>query len=57
MIYPVYSSTHDITFIMEDLCDDSGNVVSTEVIGFYYGEPDEQATELFRGSLKARFDL
>lgn len=53
-VYTVYSNTEDITFILEDT-ELYGNVISTEVKGFYFGEPDEKATEQYYGSLKAEF--
>lgn len=53
-IYAVYSQA-DMTFVMEDTYNDNGDVVSTECVGFYYGEPDEKSTEYFVGKLKADF--
>ena len=47
----------DITVIVEDLYDDNGNPLSTEIKGFYYGEPSTQDNETFYGSLKATFDF
>lgn len=54
-IYTCYASKDDITFIMEDTYKD-GKVILTEVKGFYYGEPEEEATKQFYGDLKATFD-
>lgn len=54
-IYTCQARNDDITFIMEDTYKD-GEIVSTEVKGFYYGEPDEEATKQFYGDLKATFD-
>ena len=51
-IYTCYSPSADITFIMEDVFRDN-EYISTEVKGFYYGEPDEEATEYFYGDLKS----
>jgi hypothetical protein len=48
-VYTLYSQEGDITFIM-----DRGK--STAVVGFYYGEPDEEATKLYRGKLSAYFE-
>lgn len=48
-IYTVYSQNGDMTFIMED----SGN--TTSVVGFYYGEPDEESTKEFYGKLTSEF--
>ena len=46
-----YAETADITFIVEDTYKD-GEIISTEVKGFYYGEPDEENTKEFYGKLK-----
>ena len=51
--YTVYSRTSDITFIMEDTYK-NGKYVSTEVIGFHYGEPYEDSVKNFSGKLKAK---
>ena len=48
--YTLYSQEGDITFIMED----KNNI--TSVIGFYYGEPNEEATKLYQGKLSASFE-
>ena len=53
-IYTTYASDTDITFIMEDTWSGE-DIVSTEVKGFYYGEPNEEATKQFYGGLKAIF--
>ena len=50
MIYTVFSEEADITFIMED----EGN--KTSVVGFYYGEPNEEATKTFYGKLVAEYE-
>ena len=55
-IYPIYQEQHDITFIMQEEIHEDGYVCSLEVVGFYYGEPDDKYNELFLGSLKAQFD-
>lgn len=55
-LYGVYASTADITYIMEDTFID-GEVKSTEVVGFVYGN-EEDNTEIlkqFTGKLKAEF--
>ena len=59
-IYTVYSQESDMTFIMKDT--EAFNyelgvyeLASTEVIGFYFGEPDEETTEKYIGKLKAEF--
>lgn len=51
MIYTIYAEHDDITFIMKK----EGNTL--EVIGFYFGEPDDEATKEFAGKgLKAAFE-
>lgn len=50
----VYAKNDDMTFIVVDEIDDStGEVLSTAVTGFYFGEPDDEATETFDGKPKA----
>ena len=51
-----YAPGADITFIMKETSNEEGPV-STEVVGFYYGEPDEESTQRFIGKLKAEFEL
>lgn len=51
--YTVYSS-NDMTFIMEETYK-NGELVSTEVIGFHYGEPYEGSVKDFSGKRKAKF--
>lgn len=53
-IYTTYAPDTDITFIMKDTYEGE-DVVATEVVGFYYGEPNETDTKEFIGSLKAEF--
>lgn len=50
VIYTLYSQEGDITFIMED----KKNI--TSVIGFYYGEPNDEATKTYQGKLSAYFE-
>lgn len=55
-VYEVYSEAHNMTFIMEDVYDEALDYrISTEVKGFYYGEPNNEATKSFKGQLKAEF--
>lgn len=51
-IYTVYSKESDLTFIMEDTYNND-DLVSTEVKGFYYGEPKDKFTKEYYGELKA----
>lgn len=53
-IYTVYAPNDDITFIMCDTTED-GETGSTEVVGWYYGEPNDEATATFTGKLKATY--
>ena len=51
MIYTIYAEHDDITFIMKK------EENSLEVIGFYFGEPNEKSTEEFAGKgVKAVFE-
>lgn len=55
-IYTTYAEDSDMTFILKD-CTEIKNgkltLISTEVVGFYYGESDEEATKRYIGKLKA----
>lgn len=53
-IYEIYSKDSDITFILEDTFSDN-ELISTEVKGFYYGEPTKFDTQVFYGQLKADY--
>lgn len=56
IIYDVYSSGSDMTFIMQDTVEKkTQNIIQTEVIGFYFGEPDKESTKQYIGSLKAEY--
>lgn len=49
-----YSGPYDRIFIMK--CTYKGeNIISEECVGFYAGEPDEDATKQFTGKLKAEY--
>lgn len=54
-IYGVYSNEADMTFILEDVYDDDGEILSTECVGFYHGEPNDEDNAYFTGKLKAEF--
>lgn len=54
-IYTTYAPDSDMTFIMEDAFDKNGDLISTEVKGFYFGEELEDYTKRFNGNLKAKF--
>ena len=56
VVYGCYSSEADATFIMADIIEKETNrCISTEVTGFYYGEPEFEYTEKYNGKLKAEF--
>lgn len=46
-IETAYSSEADITFIIKYTTLGNDNV-RMEIIGFYFGEPDENATQIFK---------
>ena len=54
-IYTAYAEYNDMTFILRDTLNDDGTPYRTEVIGFYYGEPDEENTRQFMGDLIAEY--
>ena len=61
-IYTVFASHDNITFIMKDIyrvIDETtldGELISTEVVGWYYGEPNEENTAYFIGKLIATYE-
>ena len=54
-IETIYAPADDITFIMEHIQTDQGEPVQTAVVGWYYGEPDEENTEYYYGKTTASF--
>ena len=56
-IYTSYSKETSVTMIFEDVFDDNGNLVSTEVKGFYFGYPNEEDNKEFYGKLKAIYEM
>lgn len=55
-IFTTYAPNTDMTFILrETYSDKEKEWVSTEVVGFYYGEPDDNSTQRFIGKLKASY--
>ena len=54
-IYTAYAPNNDITFIMRDTYHFNGELESTAVIGWYYGEPVEENTRQFIGDLVAYY--
>ena len=53
--YATYAPDTDITFIMCETFGDE-NIMSMEVVGWYFGEPDEELTGAYIGKLKAICD-
>lgn len=53
--YGVYSHEMDATFIMIDTYKDE-EIISSECVGWYHGEPTEEDTEYFTGKLKATYE-
>lgn len=54
-ITTAYAQHDDMTFIMKDIYNENGDIVSTECVGFYFGSPSETDTAEFIGKLKAEF--
>lgn len=54
-IRTVYSASEDITFILKETTNKGGDPVSTELVGFYYGTPNEDDTARYIGALKAEY--
>lgn len=52
IISVAYAKGVDKTFIMKEVYKD-GESVSMEVVGWYWGEPDDAATEMYVGRTKA----
>lgn len=53
-IYTTYAPSADITYIMCDTYEGE-EIKSTEVVGWYYGEPDEESTKFYIGKLTATY--
>lgn len=54
-ITTAYSSEADMTFILKETMSADGDPISTEVVGFYYGAPNEFDTRNYLGHLKAEY--
>lgn len=46
-IYATYAPSDDKTFVMKDVWDANGDLVSTSCVGWYCGEPNEESTNCF----------
>lgn len=53
--WAVYAKGDDITFIMNAWEVQGSGRVSVNVVGWYWGEPNEEDTKYFEGSLVARY--
>lgn len=53
--YTVYSREGDMTFIMVDVYNAEGEPMSTECVGWHYGEPYADSVADFIGKLKAEY--
>ena len=56
VIYGVYAPNWDMTFVMEDVYNDKNDIISTECVGWYHGEPTTKDNKTFYGKLKGRYD-
>lgn len=54
-IEDIYSEESDMTFIMENTYDETDILISIECVGWYFGTPDLQADEEYKGSLKTTY--
>lgn len=54
VLWHSYSKETDLTTILMSVYGGS-KVISTEVVGFYFGEPSTENDTLYKGSLKAAF--
>lgn len=50
-----YSASGDMTFILRETTSTEGDPISTEVVGFYYGAPNDRDTRNYIGHLKAEY--
>ena len=56
-IYTAFAERDDITFILKDTLNENGDPISTEVVGWYFGDPNEESTRFFIGQTKAEYDF
>ena len=47
--YTVYADHDHMTFIMEDVFDESNELIATECVGWYFGFQDDARTEEHAG--------
>ena len=53
--YGIYQENYDITFIMVDTWEDD-EIISSECVGWYHGEPNEEDNEHFIVKLKGTYE-
>lgn len=54
-VFGSYNRNADVTVIVEEVYSPDGEPISTEIKGFYFGEPDEESNKTFYGKLKATY--
>lgn len=50
-----YSNEADKTFLSKEIYNEKGELASIELVGWYFGKPDDLANAMFNGKLKANF--
>ena len=53
--YGIYQANYDRTFIIIDTYKDD-EIISSECVGWYHGEPNKEDNEFFTGKLKASYE-
>ena len=51
-IYGIYSHEYDFTTIMVETYNENGQKLTSEVVGWYHGKPDDILTAMYYGKLK-----
>ena len=54
-VFGSYNRNDDVTVIVEEVYSPDGEPISTEIKGFYFGEPDEESNKTFYGKLKTTY--
>lgn len=47
IIYTAFAERDDITFIMEEFTDETGDYLMTKCVGWYCGEPNDERTKFY----------
>ena len=53
--YGIYQKNYNITFIMIDIFKND-KIISSECVGWYFGEPNEELNNHFTNKLKSTFE-